>query len=111
MVLLLLLPLLLAPASVTPSAAPASSSAPITVKWWDIDAAVSAQKLNYEEQALAFTLQGLANKRSAGKPTLMFKAGFLDFDWPDADLWWRGELEASGRVAYTNRNLTSTLSI
>ena len=73
----------------------------------DIDAAVQAQQLGYEEQALAFALQGLANKRSAGRPTRMFKAGFLDFDWPDADGWWRGELEAAGRVSYTN--LTSTL--
>eukprot|EP01050_Picozoa_sp_SAG11_P003985 SAG11_NODE_242_length_11757_cov_9.613999_1_plen_1005_part_00 len=79
----------------------------VAVKWWDIDAAVQEQKLNYEEQVLAFALQGLVNQRSEGKPTLMFKAGFLDFDWPDADTWWRGQLAASDRVTFTN--LTSTL--
>jgi hypothetical protein len=89
------------------SSAATAAAAPIAVKWWDIDAAVQAQQLNYEEQTLAFALQGLANKRKAGRPTLMFKAGFLDFDWPDADNWWRGELETAGRVTYTN--LTSTL--
>ena len=99
--------LLLASPLLAPAAPAALTATPIPVKWWDIDAAVQAQQLTYEEQALAFTLQGLANKRSAGQPTLMFKAGFLDFDWPDADGWWRGELEAAGRVAYTN--LTATL--
>ena len=99
--------LLLASPLLAVAAPAAPTAAPIPVKWWDIDAAVQAQQLDYEEQALAFALQGLANKRSAGRPTLMFKAGFLDFDWPDADGWWRGELEAAGRVSYTN--LTSTL--
>ena len=83
-----------------------TAAAPITVKWWDIDAAVRNQQLDYEEQALAFALQGLVNSAGA-PPTLMMKAGFLDFDWPDADSWWRGQLEAAGRVQYTN--LTSTL--
>jgi hypothetical protein len=106
---LLMLVLLMASSSLA-IAAPLTSSigtGAVAVKWWDIDAAVSAQKLGYEEQALAFTVQGLANKRSAGRPALMFKAGYLDFDWPNADQWWRTQLEDSGRVTYTN--LTSTL--
>lgn len=82
------------------------SLAPITVKWWDMDAAMASQQLSYEEQALAFVAQGLANRRGAA-PTLMLQAGFLDFDWPLADQWWRGQLEESGRAAFTN--LTASL--
>ena len=48
----------------------AAAASPIAVKWWDIDAAVKDQNLNYEEQVLAFALQGLVNQRSAGSPTL-----------------------------------------
>ena len=107
MVVLLLLLLASSSPLASSTRSPSPSTAAVAVKWWDIDAAVSDQKITYEEQALAFTLQGLANKRSDGKPTLMFKAGFLDFDWPDADSWWRRELEVAGRVTYTN--LTSTL--
>ena len=96
-----------------------------------MDVAVGDEKLGYEEQAMAFALQGLANRqdkeeeerrgsssssnRNGGggsdgggaRPRLMVKAGFLNFDWPDSDSYWRGVLEASGRVTFTN--FTSTL--
>jgi hypothetical protein len=74
-------------------------SSPSAVGYWDMDAAVAAEQLGYAEQALAFTLQGLVNKRH-GPPALMLKAGSADFDWPDADVFWRAELQRGGRATF-----------
>ena len=68
------------------------------VMYWNMDEAVRTQQLDYAEQALAFTVQGLANKREP--PAVMLKAGFADFDWPLADPWWRKELESTQRVRF-----------
>ena len=77
------------------------------VFFWDMDAAVLVENLGYEEKVLAFTAQGLLNE-VGGSPVLFFNAGFLDFDWPGADLYWRTQLETvTRRVKFTN--LTSTL--
>ena len=47
--------------------------------FFDLDAVHQANKLSYEEQALAFTLQGLVNRRPLGEvstvPLLFFSAG------------------------------------
>jgi hypothetical protein len=95
-----------APAA-TGAAAPAAAVAPAPVYFWDMDAAIKAEDLNYEEKALAFTLEGLLNEVGS-PPTIMYNAGFLDFDWPGADMYWRTQLETvTQRVAFTN--LTSTL--
>ena len=68
----------------------AGAPAPTTahrVLYWDMDAAVAQEGLTYEEQAFAFTLQGLVNRKGPDGTgaNLMFSAGFLDFDWPGAD--------------------------
>ena len=69
-------------------------------------AAIKAESLGYEEKALAFTLEGLLNKLGS-PPAIMFNAGFLDFDWPGADTFWRTQLEITKRSSFTN--LTATL--
>jgi len=77
------------------------------VLWFDIDASNAAKMLTYEERALAFTLQGLVNRKSAA---LFYDAGFLDFDWPKADEYWRRTLEARpGADAVAFKNLSSSL--
>ena len=40
----------------------------------------SSSPSRYEEQALAFTFQGIVNDVES-PPAVMFNAGFLDFDW------------------------------
>jgi hypothetical protein len=74
---------------------------PASVLYWDMDTAVAAEQLSYAEQALALTLQGLINRDSPTQK-VMFKAGFLDFDWPKADPWWRQELESAGRATFSD---------
>lgn len=91
--------------------------------YFDINGLNAESKLSYEEQVLAFTAQvrdwcrsgplptrfcfgrlvcktmhvisltieqGLVNR---DQPALFFDAGFLDFDWPSSDEFWRRTLE------------------
>ena len=55
-------------------------AAPVSVKHWDMDAAMAAKRLSYAEQVLVFSLQGLVNQLGA-PPVLSIDAGFQDFDW------------------------------
>jgi hypothetical protein len=34
--------------------------------------------------------------------SVFFNAGFLDFDWPEADPYWRSTLESEGLASFTN---------
>jgi len=79
----------------------ASASAVPTVLWFDLSSLMAAQPLSYEEQLLAFVMQGLVN-REQSQPTLMFDAGYTNFDWPGADGFWRGYLSSEGRLAFSN---------
>ena len=76
---------------------PARVQSAAKVQYWDMDAAMKAESLTYEAQAFAFVLEGLLNS-VGGPPKIMFNAGFLDFDWPGADQYWRTQLE--GRCAF-----------
>jgi len=62
-----------------------------------MDAAIEAEQLGYAEQATAFALQGILNK-AGGPPTMMFDAGFEDFDWPAADPYVQRETLFAGRA-------------
>jgi hypothetical protein len=100
---------LVASACAVATAAP--PDVPPVVFYWDMDASLAPntkeEKLTYEEQVLAFTFQGLMNERGS-PPELFFNAGFLDFDWPSADPFWRSQLQdVYHRVTFTN--LTSTI--
>ena len=86
------------------SANDARAGSPVEVHFFDLDAARSAEGLEYDELALVFTLQGLVN-RLESPPKLMLNAAFLNFDWPLADAYWRNLLQGDGRVAF--RNITS----
>ena len=55
-------------------------AAPVSVKHWDMDAAMAAKPLSYAEQVLVFSMQGLINQLGA-PPVLSIDAGFQDFDW------------------------------
>ena len=48
---------------------------PPQVLFFDMDAAVVAEKLDYEEQLVAFVFQGLVNVAGSATPTVMFNAG------------------------------------
>ena len=87
-------------ASNSPAAAAAQGSA--EVLFFDMDAAVQAEDLDYEEQLVAFVFQGLVNEMGAPRPTVMFKAGYMNFDWPGSDLYWNSWLTEQGRVTFTN---------
>ena len=50
--------------------------------FFDMDAAVVAQSLDYEEQLVAFVFEGLVNHAASAHPTVMFNAGYMNFDWP-----------------------------
>ena len=79
---------------------------PPSVLYFDLDVARQNEHLDYAELALIFSLQGLVNQVGA-PPTLLMNAGFLNFDWPLADEYWRDLLENDKRVHFVN--VTSTL--
>ena len=60
---------------------------------------ISKHSESYEEQVLLFTFQGLVNRRQEDG-LLMYDASFLNFDWPDADRWWRSQLNESKRAIF-----------
>eukprot|EP01052_Picozoa_sp_SAG31_P047522 SAG31_NODE_9548_length_1260_cov_1.166236_1_plen_296_part_00 len=72
------------------------------VLFFDMDAAVEAENLEYEEQLVAFVFEGLVNQAGAPQPTVMFNAGYMNFDWPGSDRYWNGWLTSQGRVKFTN---------
>ena len=100
--------LLLATTVIVHVAASNSENGTVDVLFFDMDAAVVAETLDYEEQLVAFVFQGLVNHRSLPHPALMFNAGYMNFDWPGSDMYWRGYFTAEKRVRFTNVT-TSTL--
>ena len=54
--------------------------------------------LQYEAQALVFTLQGLANRAA---PSLLLDLGASNVDFPQSDEHWRAYLEEQRGVAFT----------
>ena len=85
----------------TAASAGAAAAAAVSVKHWDMDAAMAAKPLSYAEQVLIFSLQGLVNQLGA-PPVLSIDAGYQDFDWHNANPWWRGQLEQRGTATFTN---------
>lgn len=75
---------------------------PGTVLWFDMDAAVQAESLAYEEQLVAFVFQGLVNEAGQELPAVMFNAGYMNFDWPGSDMYWRSWLTEQRRVSFEN---------
>jgi len=73
-------------------------STPSSVAYWNASAATEAQNLTYEEQAVAFALQGLVNSRTAAFPALYLSAGYEEL-WQGEDDWWASQLQQ-------RRNLT-----
>lgn len=54
---------------------------PIDVLFFDLDEAVSAEDLSYEEQLLVYVFQGLVNDVSLAQPQIMYNAGYMNYDW------------------------------
>lgn len=69
----------------------AGSASGAIVASWNVSAATAAQHLSYEEQAVAFALQGIVNARSEALPALYLSAGYVEL-WPEEDGWWASEL-------------------
>jgi len=53
------------------------------VLFFDLNATVAAQGLDYSEQLLAFVFQGTVNDASLGAPALQLNAAFMNFG-----MWW-----------------------
>lgn len=89
---------------------PAADQPPTSLAW-DMAAAVAEEKLSFSEQVLAFAAQGLVNRHPTegidGNTTVYFDIGKMNYDWPEADAYWRKLLEADKRVSFTP--LPSTL--
>eukprot|EP00040_Diaphanoeca_grandis_P022230 m.118956 g.118956 ORF g.118956 m.118956 type:complete len:610 (-) comp28713_c0_seq1:105-1934(-) len=81
------------------------------VLWFDLDAAVTASNLTYNEQLLAYVFQGLVNDASLSAPVLQLNAAYINFDWPESDLFWRRIMTEQRRVAYTNISGTTLCSL
>ena len=64
--------------------------------FWTLPANVSS---DYAAKALAFSLQGLAN-RGPGEPRLFINTSALDFDFPGSDDAWRRYLAADYNVTW-----------
>ena len=79
-----------------------TSTVPANVLFFDMDAAVIAESLDYEEQLVAFVFEGLVNEMSLSAPTVMFKAGYMNYDWPESDDYWNGWLTEQKRATFTN---------
>jgi hypothetical protein len=80
----------------------ATATTPADVLFFDMDAAVATEQLGYPEQLVAFVFEGLVNEAGAVHPTVMFNAGYMNFDWPGSDLYWHGWLTEQERVAFAN---------
>ena len=81
---------------------------PPKVLFFDMDAAVEAEKLTYREQLIAFVFEGLVNHVELPHPRVMFNAGYMNFDWPASDSYWNSWLTEQGRLRFINVS-TSTL--
>jgi hypothetical protein len=55
------------------------TSSAAQVLFFDLDAAVATESLDYHEQLLAFVFEGLVNKAGAQSPTIQFNAAFMNF--------------------------------
>jgi len=88
-------------AAAPPNVAAAHAGAP-EVLFFDMDSAVVAESLDYEEQLVAFVFEGLVNHAAAPHPTVMFDAGYMNFDWPGSDAYWNTWLTGQGRVTFKN---------
>ena len=86
-----------------------SPTSPVKIFFFDLDTAVSSSSLSYKEQLVAFVFQGLVNDATTASapPKLMFSAGFMNYDWPGSDKYWKGWLEAQGRVSWATDNATA----
>ena len=95
---------LLAAAAAAAGAAAAAlpAAAPVSVLWFDLDAVVKRDALSYEEQLLAYVFEGLVNRASLAQPRLLFNGAYINFDWPDSDVFWRDTLAAAGRAVFGN---------
>jgi hypothetical protein len=87
------------------STAATAAAAPPTTLYWDMNASAATGALSYAEQVVAVTLQGIANR---GGPVVFLAEGFLDFDWSNAEPWWRSELEAAGRAVFVDVQTTTS---
>ena len=77
----LLMSTLAAAATAAAAATTPSPGSPHQILFFDMDTAVKAESLSYEEQLLAYVFQGLVNDASLDAPALMFDAGYMNFDW------------------------------
>ena len=84
------------------SSSPHAEVGPADVLFFDMDAAMGAEALSYEEQLLAFVFQGLVNRADRPHPAVLFNAGYINYDWPGSDLYWHGYFSEQGRVRFTN---------
>ena len=46
---------------------------------------------------MLYVYQGLANRDEI---KLMYDVRYLNFDWPEADVWWKEQLEKDGRLSF-----------
>ena len=46
---------------------------------------------------MLYVFQGLANRDEI---ELMYDVRYLNFDWPEADVWWKEQLEKDGRLSF-----------
>ena len=84
------------------TAAATAEAAPAGIFFFDMDKAVIAESLDYEEQLVAFVFEGLVNEKNLSAPTVMLKAGYMNFDWPGSDEYWNGWLTEQKRATFTN---------
>lgn len=68
----------------------------ISVGYWNVSAATTAQNLSYTEQAVAFALKGIANARSDSFPTLYLSAGYVEQE----DDWWASQLRRRRNLSF-----------
>jgi hypothetical protein len=84
-------------------------STPLQAAWFDVAAANVtinqtceharyAQCVDYEAQALLYTLQGLANRR---RSRLLFNLGAENVDFPDSDTTWKKYFETQRGVKFS----------
>eukprot|EP00928_Gymnodinium_smaydae_P081607 TRINITY_DN65093_c0_g1_i1.p1 TRINITY_DN65093_c0_g1~~TRINITY_DN65093_c0_g1_i1.p1 ORF type:complete len:650 (+),score=107.54 TRINITY_DN65093_c0_g1_i1:243-1952(+) len=67
-----------------------------------MDAAVAAEDLSYQEELIAYVFEGLVKHMEAKQPFVMFNGGYLNFDWPGSDMYWKNWLTAQKRASFQN---------
>ena len=73
----------------------ALTGASTTALWWD---GMVQANLTYDEQVTAYAAQGLMNRMEM---QVFFNIGKMNFDWHEADVFWKNELEKSGQARFT----------